>query len=184
MRLKFDSCSLIEAQKLNIIPLINEIYGSIYITPQVNKEAIENELNNDIISELKNKIKHKSIIKIPANGIILSNLGRGEAETIAEVKNENDNGEMAVFVSEDKKAMQVALKQNQRVLSLEMLLVEACLKNYLSEQEFKEKIYEFDSFHKLKLIRMSELFEYVRLNKSINSKTKKIKKKRIKNDHN
>jgi predicted nucleic acid-binding protein len=166
MKLKFDSCSLIEAQKLDIIPIITKLYGSIYITPQVYKESIEDNINLDITSKLNNHLNQQNIIKIKVNGILLSNLGRGEAETIAEVKNESENNEKAIFISEDKKALRIALKLKQRVLGLEMLLVEACFRNFLSEQEFKEKIYEFDSFHKLNLIRMSEIFEYVRLFKS------------------
>jgi len=173
MKLKFDSCSLIEAQKLDIIPLINTLYGSIYITPQVHQEAIKDNINSEITSKLRVHLNQQNIIKIKANGILLSNLGHEEAETIAEVKNESENGEKAIYISEDKKSLRVAIKLNQRVLGLEMLLVEACCRNYLSEQEFKEKIYEFDSFHKLNLIRISEIFEYVRLFKSKNKKIKK-----------
>ncbi len=180
MKLKFDSCSLIEAQKLDIIPLINSIYGTIYITPQVHKESIKDNIHSEITSKLKKHLNQQNIINIKANGILLSNLGRGEAETIAEVKNESENGEMAVYISEDKKSLREALKMNQRVLGLEMILVEACLRNYITEREFKEKIYEFDSFHKLNLIRISELFEYVRLFKSKNRRTEKQKNKKIK----
>ena len=173
MKLKFDSCSLIEAQKLDIIPLINTLYGSICITPQVHQEAIKDNINSEIKSKLNIHLNQQNIINIKANGILLSNLGHGEAETIAEVKNESENGEKAIYISEDKKSVRVAIKLNQRVLGLEMLLVEACVRNYLSEQEFKEKIYEFDSFHKLNLIRISEIFEYIRISKSKNKKIKK-----------
>jgi predicted nucleic acid-binding protein len=165
LKLKFDACSLIESQKLHLIPLINEIYGPIYVTGEVFNEAIEKGLeeHNPIAENLKNFVDQRSIIRINSHGILKSNVGTGEATTIAEVIHEANQKEETAFFSEDKKALNVAIRENLEVRNIELLLVEACILEKITFVEFEQKLLEFDSFHKLSLFRITELRQFVQL---------------------
>ncbi|MHA1647521.1 MAG: hypothetical protein ACTSVL_08110 [Promethearchaeota archaeon] len=168
MKLKFDACSLIESQKLEIIPLINQLHGKIYITGEVYNEAIGRGLHNHnpVADHLEEHIEQGWIRKIDSHGIVRANLGIGEAETIAEVIHENQTEENIAFVSEDKKALNEAIKNNLDVRSITILLLESCISGLITEDEFEEKIISFNKFHKLGLIRVSELRHFLKLFKS------------------
>lgn len=165
VKLKIDTCSLIELQKLSLIPIIHEMYGPLHITTAVYNELINDALprNRTFSEKFINDIEKKTIQLIDYKGILTNNLGKGEAETIAEVKKETDDGEEVLFVTEDKKAKQISIQNHLNVLSVDFLLVQACIEKKISEFEFDKKLMEFDSFHKLNLIRITELRKYISL---------------------
>ena len=90
-------------------------------------------------------------------------MGKGETETIAEVIHEANKKDRASFVSEDKKAMTLAIREKQDIREIAMLLLEACVSGKITEEEFDQDIIAFDSFHKLSLIRIAELRRYLQM---------------------
>ncbi len=165
MKLKYDACSLIECQKLGIIPLFHEMFGSLYITKATHAECLSKrhlEYQN-IAEKIQEFVTSKIVEVIDARGVLLSNLGIGEKELLAEAKHEKDHQEEVFCVTEDKKAKRQAIALNLEVLGIDYLLVEACLQGKITEEEFDLKIIALDRFHKLNLSRVTELRRYVAL---------------------
>ena len=76
---------------------------------------------------------------------------------------EKSHGENVAFVTGDKKALNIAIEEKLETRSIDILLVEACIKNLITEEEFDRKIREYDRFHKLSLIRITELKHFIKM---------------------
>jgi len=165
MKLKYDACSLIECQKLEIIPLFYELFGPLYITQSAYAECIskKNLEYQRIAEKIQDFVTVKMVNVMSARGVLLSNLGAGEKEVLAEAKYEKDQQEEVFCVTEDKKAKRQAIALNLEVLGIDYLLVEACIEEKITEEDFDQKIIALDHFHKLNLLRVTELRRYVAL---------------------
>lgn len=164
MKMKLDACSLIYLQKIDMIPFVAESLGDILITEEVYKEMIDRgvEKGETDAEQLKIHVDQGHIQRINARGILSASLDIGEAQTLAEVKVEQDAGESVVFISDDKKAKKEAIRNHVDMLGVDSLLVELYLKKKLTADEFDEKILLLDRFHKLDLIRITELRRFIR----------------------
>ncbi len=165
MKLKYDACSLIECQKLGIIPLFHELYGPLYITRAAHAECLaKKSIEYQTIAEkIQEYVTLNKVEVIDARGVLVSNLGTGEKELLAEVKHEKDHQEEVFCVTEDKKAKRQAIALDLEVLGIDYLLMEACIEGKITEEEFDQKILALDKFHKLNLLRVTELRRYVAL---------------------
>jgi len=163
VKLKFDACSLILSQKLHLLPLLHDTFGTLYITSAVNDEVIKQGNKPESAEKIKEFIDQGLIENIIPRGILLSSLGKGEGETLAETKTQKENGEDAVCVTEDKKAKKEAIRLNLDVLGLDSLLVEAVLLEKMTEDEFDDEILALDKIHKLDITRISELRRFIRI---------------------
>jgi predicted nucleic acid-binding protein len=172
MKIKIDACSLIYLQKLDLIPHISRNLGDILITDEVYNEVINRglEKGQSDAMRIKEQFDMGLIKQIEARGVMSSFLDIGEAQTLAEVKIEKDAGEKVVFISDDKKAKKEAIRNQVDMLGVDSLLVELYLKQILSADEFDEKILTFDTFHKLDLIRITELRRFIRIIKEAKNK--------------
>jgi len=166
MKLKFDACSLILSQKLDVIPRLHEAFGTIFITTAVNEEAINQKKNPRSGKSIENFVVQGIIKNVIPRGILISSLGQGESETLAETKTEVDNSEEAIYVTDDKKAKKEAIRLGLDVLGLDSLLVELVLLDKITEDEFDTMLTALDKIHKLDLIRITELRRFVRLVKN------------------
>ncbi len=163
MNLKIDSCSLILLQHLDLIPLIHRSYGKILITEAVYHEVIVQgqKKKKPEANKLDNYVKLGLIEKIVNRGNLPINLGLGEAETLAESNFEQSQGEGVLCITEDKRAKQEAIRLNLALLGVDSLLVELCLKGDISIEKFDNLIIHLDSYHKLSLIRITELRRFI-----------------------
>ncbi len=175
MKLKLDSCSLILLQHLEIIPLVNDVIGKLVITDEVYQEAIEVGLKKQkrIADKLYIHFEQGLLLRVTNRGRLPLKLGLGEAETLAESKFEHDRKEKVICVTEDKKAKREAIKLHLALLGVDSLLVELCLRGKLTEDEFDEKIIVLDKYHKLSLIRITELRRFIHYIKEEGEKRKK-----------
>jgi predicted nucleic acid-binding protein len=166
MKLKLDACSLILSQKLDVIPRLHDTFGTIFITTAVNEEVINQKKNPRSGKSIENFVAQGIIKNVIPRGILISSLGQGESETLAETKTEIDKGEEAIYVTDDKKAMKEAIRLGLDVLGLDSLLVELVLLDKITEDEFDTLLTALDKIHKLDLIRITELRRFVRLLKN------------------
>jgi hypothetical protein len=58
------------------------------------------------------------------------------------------------------------------VLGIDYLLAEACIQDFISQEEFQAKILDYDKFHKLNLLRVQELIKLVNMMKQTQKKEK------------
>jgi predicted nucleic acid-binding protein len=172
MKLKIDCCSLILLQHLGIIPLVDDVIGKLVITEEVYREAIEEGIKKQktIADKLAIHCELGNLLRVRNRGRLPLKLGSGEAETLAESKYEHDRGEKVICITEDKKAKREAIALHLALLGVDSLLVELCLRGHLTEDEFDEKIITLDKYHKLSLIRITELRRFIHF---INLKHKK-----------
>ncbi|MHA1745724.1 MAG: hypothetical protein ACTSWW_06975 [Promethearchaeota archaeon] len=163
MRLKLDSCSLILLQHLDLLPLVSEVIGKLVITEEVYREAIEEGVKKQkaIADKLAIHCEQGIILRVINRGRLPLRLGLGEAETLAESKFEHDRGENVICITEDKKAKREAIKLELALLGVDSLLVELCVRGKLTSDEFDEKIIALDKYHKLSLIRITELRRFI-----------------------
>ncbi|MHA1612384.1 MAG: hypothetical protein ACTSYU_10070 [Promethearchaeota archaeon] len=175
MKLKLDSCSLILLQHLDLLPLVSKTMGPVIITDEVYQESIEEGLKKQkaVADQLAIHYEQGTLIRVTNRGRLPLRLGADEAETLAESKFEHDNGEDVICITEDKKAKREAIKLQIQLLGVDSILVELCLRDQLTQDEFDEKIIALDNFHKLDLIRITELRRFIHY----------IKKERKKNNH-
>lgn len=162
MKLKFDACSLILSQKLDMIPRLHDTFGTIIITTTVHNEIMDQKKNPGSAKSFKGFLAQGIIKNIVPRGILISTLGQGEAETLAEAKIEVDSKEEAICVTDDKKAKKEAIRLGLDVLGLDSLLVEMVLLGKITEDEFDDLLTALDKIHKLDLVRITELRRFIR----------------------
>jgi hypothetical protein len=83
-----------------------------------------------------------------------------------------EKGEEILCVTEDKKAKREAIRLNIDLLGVDSLLVELVLRDKLTEDQFDEKMLLLDKYHKLDLIRITELRRFIHLIKQKEEKQK------------
>ncbi len=163
MKLKLDCCSLILLQHLELLPLLKDAMGDLVITDEVYREAIKEGIKKQKAVADKLAIHHEQgvLTRVSNRGRLPLRLGLGEAETLAESKYEQEQGEKVLCITEDKKAKREAIKLNLELLGVDSLLVELCLRKKITIEEFEEKIMTLDNYHKLSLIRFTELRRFI-----------------------
>ena len=142
------------------------VFGTIFITTAVSEETINQKKNPHSGKSIEAFVVQGIIKTVIPRGILISSLGQGESETLAETKTEVDNGEEAIYVTDDKKAKKEAIRLGLDVLGLDSLLVELVLLDKITEDEFDTMLTDLDKIHKLDLIRITELRRFVRLLKN------------------
>ena len=164
----FDACSLIYLTKINIkekLPKLGEVIVSQTVRNELVEEIDQFEDAKILNRNIKNKIIKESNYKLK-NFFTTKNLGQGEKDTIEICL--KDEG---VLVTDDHKALNLALSIGLKPKTSEVILLDLLKKSVIDYKKFTK------SFEELALIKALKP-EVV---KFINKKAKKIIKNNINN---
>ena len=141
---KIDACSLIWIVKTELFPIFHQMYEKIIITEEVQRETVENGLLKGFSDAkvIQTKIHNHEIEVTSVKTLIPMDLGQGEIEIISDAIEELKTQKSVVFLSQDKKAKQLAKKYQIYTQGIEVSIAEAALKGIISETMFFQKLQE------------------------------------------
>lgn len=132
--IKIDASSLIYSVKMDFLEIIEQLYGSVVITPAVYEEVVKKgiERGKPDAFIIEKKIQKKMINIHQIEGLMPDfHLGKGETEIIHEAINEK-----VLALIDEKKARVIGSKLGLEVKNIPLVLLEGLLSKQIKINDF------------------------------------------------